>query len=128
MQASEMRFLRKIKEVTLCNRGRVRPGAPGRNSGAVPPKSLLVPPKREFFPPSEDCAPKKVTGWVPLECSSRLEIPKILIITPEIMGKNQFFADSVFFSLFTLEIEGNKFLCITKNCLCPPVTLLWRWA
>ena len=67
--------------------------APRGNSGAVPPKSLLVPPKRELCPPSEDCAPKKVTDSVPLKGSLRPETPKILIITPELVSKNCFFAD-----------------------------------
>ena len=67
--------------------------APRGNSGAVPPKSLLVPPKRELCPPSEDCAPKKVTDSVPLKGSLRPETPKMLIITPELVSKNCFFAD-----------------------------------
>ena len=60
------------------------------HSGAVPPKSLLVPPKQELCPPSDDCAPKKVTCLVPVECSSRPEPPKILVITPELVSKNSF--------------------------------------
>ena len=47
--------------------------------------SKAVSPKREL-------CPKKVTGSVPLECSSRPETPKILVITPEFVSKNCFFA------------------------------------
>ena len=65
----------------------------GGHSGAVPPKSPLVPPERELcpLPPSEDCTPKKVTGSVPLECSSRSKTPKILVVIQEIVSKNCFF-------------------------------------
>ena len=52
------------------------------------------------MPPSEDCTPKKVTSSVPLKCSSRSETPKILVITPEFVSKNCFFADFVIKILF----------------------------
>ena len=65
----------------------------GGHFGAVPCKSLLVPPQTKIVPPSEVCAPKKVTGSVPLKCSSRPETPKILGITPKFVSKNCFFAD-----------------------------------
>ena len=44
-------------------------------------------------PPSEDCASKKVTGSVPLDCSLGPEAPKILFINPVFLSKNRFFAD-----------------------------------
>ena len=90
-------------------------------------------PTKNCAPLSEDCAPKKVTGSVPLECSSRLETPKILIITPEFVSKNRSFADSAvkifsccFFGLHS-RIRGNKvFVPPQKNIYASPVTLLWR--
>ena len=86
---------------------RPRPGATGDIPGrAPPPKSLLVPPKRELCPPSKDCAPKKVTGSVPLECSLSPETPKLPVITPEFVSKNCFFrrfCDKDPFCCFTLE-------------------------
>ena len=51
-------------------------------------------------PLSEDCVPKRVTGLVPLECSSRLETPKMLITTPEFVSKNRSFADSAVKTFF----------------------------
>ena len=90
-------------------------------------------PNENCAPLSEDCAPKKVTGSVPLECSSRLETPKILIITPEFVSKNRSFADSAvkkFFFVFmvvTHECEGTKFFAPPKKIIyASPVTLLWR--
>ena len=80
---------------------------------------------------SEDCAPKKVTALIPLECSLRLETPKILIITPEFVSKNRSFADSAvktFFVclIFTHEFEGQSF-CAPQNIInASPVTPLWR--
>ena len=54
---------------------------------------MAVPPKRERCPPSGDCAPKKATGSVPLECSLGSETPKILIVNPVFVGKNCFCAE-----------------------------------
>ena len=76
-------------------------------------------------PLGEDCAPKKVTGSVPLECNSRLETPKILIITPEFVSKNRSFADSavkIFFCFYGRHsrIRGNKVFVPPKNYLCLP--------
>ena len=68
----------------------------GERFGTMPPKSLLVQPKRKLCPPpppSEDCAPKQLTGSVLLECNSRPETPKMLVITPELVSKNCFFVD-----------------------------------
>ena len=89
----------------------------GRLSGGrAPPKSLLVPPKQELCPPSEDCAPKKLTGSVPLKCSSRAKTPKILVIAQEFVGKNSFFADfavKTFFFGFTPEsVEFHKYFAM----------------
>ena len=66
------------------------------------------PPKRELYPPSEDSAPKKVTGPVPLECSSRPETPKVLVITPEFVSKNCFFADFAIKTLFSRSLPQNS--------------------
>ena len=70
------------------------PAPRGGIPGPCPPKSLLVPPKWELCPPppSEDCAPKKLTGLVLLECNWRPEA-KILVITLEFVSKNCFFVD-----------------------------------
>ena len=115
-----------------------------------------VPLNHSFGPPSEDCAPKKVTGLVPLECSSGFETPLILISNPVFAGKNRSFADfaTKTFLVFTLEFiefcayfvkKTFLFLVITpslsnsrkkifllppKNYKCPPptVTLLWHRA
>ena len=57
----------------------------GRHSGVVPP------PNENCAPPSEVCAPKKVASLMPLECSSRPETLKILVVTPEIVSKNLLF-------------------------------------
>ena len=48
-----------------------------------------------------------------LECSSRLETPKILVITPDFASKKRFFVDfavknSVFFLVFTPKFEGKN--------------------
>ena len=58
-----------------------------------PPNHCLCPPKRELCPPSEDCDKKKLTGSVLLECNSRPETLKILVITPELVSKNCCFVD-----------------------------------
>ena len=69
---------------------RCRPGAKGGILGPCPRKSLLVPPK---CPASGDGAQKKLSDLVLLECNSRPETPKILVIIPEFMSKNCFFVD-----------------------------------
>ena len=83
-------------------------------------------PNENCVPLSEDCAPKKVTGSVPLECSSRLETPKLLIITPKFVSKNRSFADSamkIFFLFFWSSLTNSKeknFCAPQKNYLCLP--------
>ena len=81
-------------------------------------------PNETCAPLSEDCAPKKVTGSLPLVCSSRLETPKILIITPEFVSKNRSFANSAvknfFFMAVTHKFEGTKLLCPPKKLFMPP--------
>ena len=83
-------------------------------------------PNKNCAPLSEDCVPKKVTGPVPMECSSRLETPKILILTPEFVSKNRSFADSAvkiffLFACLHLRIRGNEvFVPPKKNDLCLP--------
>ena len=89
-------------------------------------------PNDNCAPQGEDCAPKKVTGLVPLECNSRLETPKILIITPEFVSKNRSFADSavkIFFRFYGRHsrIRGNKvFVPPPQIIYASPVTLLGR--
>ena len=81
-------------------------------------------PNKNCAPLSEDCAPKRVTGSVPLKCSPRLEIPKILIITPEFVSKNRSFADSAvktFFFVFWSSLTNSReqsFCAPPKNYLC----------
>ena len=83
-------------------------------------------PNENCAPLSDDCASKKVTGSVPLECSSRLETPKVLIITPEFVSKNCCFADSAVknflfvFMVVTHAFEEKKFLCPPKKLFMPP--------
>ena len=62
-------------------------------------------PQTKILSPSEDFAPKKITCSVPLECNSRPETFKILVITAEIVGKNCVFTDfamKTFFLFFFL--------------------------
>ena len=61
--------------------------------GPCPFKTLLVPTNEKCAPQREDGAPKKVSGLVPLESSSALETPKILVINPVFVGKKRVFAD-----------------------------------
>ena len=78
----------------------------GHSGAAPPPNHCLCLPRRELFPPSEDCATKKLTGSVQLECSLRPETLKILVIVPEVVSKNSFFVDFAirsFFCVFILE-------------------------
>ena len=69
-------------------------GGRGRHSGAFPPNENFA------HPSSKDYAPKKVTGSVPLKCSSRPETLKILVVTLEFVSKNCFFADFAIKTLF----------------------------
>ena len=73
----------------------IRPSATAGHSGAVRPQiTACSPPHENCAPtPSEDCAPKKLTGLVQLECYSRPETPNIVVITPEFASKNCFFID-----------------------------------
>ena len=102
----------------------------GGHSGAVTTQiTACAPPKRKLRPPpSEDCAPKKGTGSVPLECSSRSGTLKILIIAPEFVSKIRLVVDSAvktffttfFFSVFHSRIRETKFLCPPKLVYAPP--------
>ena len=102
----------------------------GTASGWAPRGALWgrASPNENCSPLSEYCAPKKVTGTVPQECSSRLETPKILIITPEFVSKNRSFADSAvktfffvfFFGLHSRIRENKVFVPPQKNYLCLP--------
>ena len=92
-----------------------------------PPKLLLVPPNENYGPPSKDCAPKKLTGLVLLECNSKPETPKVLVFTPELVSKNCFFLDFaikiVCFSGFTQEFINIRVYFGGKPfCFC---FLLW---
>ena len=72
-----------------------RSGATGGIPGPCLPNHCLCPTKRELCllppPPSEDCASNKVTGSVQLECSSRPETSKILVITSVLQHRLLFF-------------------------------------
>ena len=68
------------------------PAPQGAIRGRAPINHCLFPPKRELIPPSKDCAPRKLTCLGLLECNSRPETPKILVITPEFLSKNCFFS------------------------------------
>ena len=102
-------------------------------SGPAPRKAFrgCASPNENCAPLCEDCAPKKVTGSVPLECSSRLETPKILIFTPEFVSKNCSFAGSAvknfcFYGRHS-RIQGIKVFVPPKKIIyASPVTLLWR--
>ena len=114
-------------------------------SGPCPPNYCLCPPNENCAPPpSEDCASKKVTGSVPLDCSLGPETPKLLFINPVFLSNNRFFADFamktciLFFGLHTKFVEfraysamktffyglhsqtrGKKFFVPPKNCMWP---------
>ena len=67
-----------------------RPSATVGHSGAVPPNDCLCPPNESCAPPSEDCAPKKLISSGLLECKSRPETRKIVLIALEFVSKNCF--------------------------------------
>ena len=52
-------------------------------SGPCPPNDCLYLPKQKLCPPSEDCAPKKLIDSGLLECKSRPETHKIVLIALE---------------------------------------------
>ena len=97
----------RMNRISAANGVGRRPTATGGISGPCPPNHCLCPPKREMCPPSENCAPKKVTCSVPLECSSGLETPKILVINPVFVGKNRFFADFAMKTFFSWSSSQN---------------------
>ena len=135
-----------IKQELICVQAQCHGGA---FRGRALPNHCLCPPNKNCTP-SEDCDPKKVTGSVSLECSSRPETLKILIITREFVSKNRFVVDSAvkiffiylsfglhtrireqepilrgfcgeaLFSLHTLEFRESKFLCPPKIVWAPP--------
>ena len=92
-----------------------RPSSTEGHSGTVPPK-------RKLCPPSEDSAPKKLTGSGLLECKSRPETPKLVLIALEFASKNCFFVVFVdahriscyfgektfLFLVFTVEFVENR--------------------
>ena len=94
------------------------PAPQGGIAGPRPyPNHCLYPTKRELCPPSEDCAPKKVTGTVPLECSSRPETPKILVIPQNSWVKNFFLQISWWrlFFCFQPGIRGISHMLRSEN-------------
>ena len=117
----------------------------GGHFGAVPPQMRNV-------SPCEEWAPWKVTGSVPLECSSGPESLKTLDINPVFVGNNRFFcrfcddfffclvytqvfvkfraffATKTFFMVFTLELEGKSFCVPPKIVYAPIFALLLRQA
>ena len=86
-----MKTAKELIKITFFNVSRAlclafRPSATGGISWPCPPNHCLC-------PPSEDCAPKKLTCSVLLECKSSPETPKILLITLKFVSKNCFFAE-----------------------------------
>ena len=86
-----MKTAKELIKITFFNISRAlclafRPSA----TGGIP---WPCPPNHCSCPPSEDCAPKKLTGSVLLECKSSPETPKILLITLKFVSKNCFFVD-----------------------------------
>ena len=86
-----MKTAKEIIKITFFNVSRAlclafRPSATGGIPWPCPPNHCLC-------PPSEDCAPKKLTGSVLLECKSSPETPKILLITLKFVSKNCFFVN-----------------------------------
>ena len=84
------------------NRLRVDAGPAPR--GCIPGpcslKSLLVLPQMRNVPPKRGLCPKESNRLVSLENSSRGETPKILVINPEFVSKNQFFTASAVKTFF----------------------------
>ena len=86
-----MKTAKELIKITFFNVSRAlclafRPSATGGIPWPCPPNHCLC-------PPSEDCAPKKLTGSVLLECKSSPETPKILLITLKFVSKNCFFVN-----------------------------------
>ena len=86
-----MKTAKELIKITFFNISRAlclafRPSATGGIPWPCPPNHCLC-------LPSEDCAPKKLTGSVLLECKSSPETPKILLITLKFVSKNCFFVD-----------------------------------
>ena len=86
-----MKTTKELIKITLFNISRAlcltfRLSATGGIPWPCPPNHCLC-------PPSEDCASKKLTGSVLLECKSSPENPKILLITLKFVSKNCFFVD-----------------------------------
>ena len=125
-----MKTAKELIKITFFNVSRAlclafRPSATGAFRGRAP-KSLLV-------PPSEDCAPKKLTGSVLLECKSSPETPKILLITLKFVCKNCFFADFAMktdcFCRLTPEIMKLRVYFGTKTFIfCFSPQNLWKFA
>ena len=94
----------------------------GEHFGAVHlPNHCLCPPNKKCAPSKRGLCPK-ITGSVPLECSSGPETPKILIINPVFVGKNSFFADfamKTFFYGLHSRIRGKVFVPLQKLFMSP---------
>ena len=98
--------------------GNYRPGATGGHSGtASPPNHCLCLLNKNCAPQTRIVPPKKVIGPVSLECNSRLETSKILVITPGFVSKNCFFANfaikifNFFFGLHPEIREKSRIFC-----------------
>ena len=80
---------------------------------------------------SEDCVPKKVTGLVPMECSSRLR-PQNTDHHPRIREQETFFrrfcGEDLFFVCWSsLTNSRERSFCASQKMIyASPVTLLWR--
>ena len=137
--------------------GLPRPGSTEGHCKAVPPHPQITTcasPNENCAPQSKDCAPKKVTGLVPLECSSMPEIPQntghhpriceqglffrrfcnkdlFLAFTPEFAKFRAYFAMKTFgFWSTLLNSKEKSFYALSEIVYAPPVTLLWcrAWA
>ena len=87
----DVKTAKELIKITFFNVSRAlclafRPSATGAFRGRAPQIIACA-------PPSEDCAPKKLTGSVLLECKSSPETPKLLLITLKFVSKNCFFVD-----------------------------------
>ena len=110
------------------------PAPRGGIPGPFPPNDCLCPPNRKLYPPSKDCVPKKLIGPGLLECKSRLETRKTVLIALEFVSKNFFvwthtelhetwriFWDEelfFFYFVFTSEFVDNRtiFEMKTRSC------------
>ena len=130
----------------------IRTRCHGRHSEPCHPNHCLCPPKRELCPPSEGCAPKKVTGLVPMEWVQsttgdpwNTDLSEKEPICRRFCGEDLFFSffglhprnralepifrrfcgEELFFGLHT-RVRGNEIFVPPQKIVYAPVTLLWR--